>query len=96
MRLVHDPSSNVAQAMFYPGRSEPQYVSFKEDYLVLTSNVDDTKVPVENSADRDLDQWYICDSYYTGYRYKTLSWVYGVADPQNPTCVKVSVKRHYE
>ncbi|EGX89440.1 hypothetical protein CCM_07692 [Cordyceps militaris CM01] len=96
MRLVLNPSSNVAQAVFYPGPSGGEYVKFTDDKLVLLSNVDDTKVPIEAGNTKAFQRWFICDSYYSSYRYKTLSWVYGNAPPQNPTCVKVSVQRNYE
>lgn len=96
MRLVTDPSSNVAQAIFEPGPMGGTYVNFQDDKLVLMTNIDDTKVPIENFSSKPLDRWYICDSYFTSYRYKTLSWVFGNAAPQNPTCSKVTVKRNYE
>lgn len=96
MHLVTDPSSNVAQAVFYPGPSNGQYVQFTDDKLALFSGIDDTKVPIEAGTPKAIENWYVCDSYYTSYRYKTLSWVYGKAGPQNPTCVKVTVKRNFE
>ncbi|OAA62297.1 hypothetical protein ISF_05306 [Cordyceps fumosorosea ARSEF 2679] len=96
MRLIADPSSNVAQALFYPGPSGGQYVQFKDDKLTLLSNIDDTQVPIKAGNPESLENWFFCQSYYTSYRYNTLSWVYGKAEPQNPTCVKVSVKRNYE
>ncbi|KAJ4165222.1 hypothetical protein LMH87_006863 [Akanthomyces muscarius] len=96
MHLVADPSSNVAQAVFYPGPSDGQYVQFTDDKLALFSGIDDTKVPIEAGTPKPIENWYICDSYYSSYRYKTLSWVYGKAGPQNPTCVKVTVKRNFE
>ncbi|KAJ6785891.1 hypothetical protein PWT90_07917 [Aphanocladium album] len=98
LRLVPEPTSNVAQAIFEPGPYGGLYVRFDNDKLALWSGIDDTKVPIEAGPAKAVDNWYICDSYYTSYRYKTLSWLYGNQDakPQNPTCVKVSVKRVYE
>ncbi len=96
MQLALDPASNVALALFYPGASRGQYVQFVNDKLTLYSTVNDTKFPVEASRPKAIENWYICDSYDIAYPYKTLSWVYGKADPQNPTCVKVTVKRNFE
>ncbi|KAJ3495615.1 hypothetical protein NLG97_g3265 [Lecanicillium saksenae] len=96
--LVTNPTSNVAQGIFEPGTDYKSYFSFYNDKLVLYSGVDDTKFPIEAGEAKPVDHWYICESYWIGYRYKTLSWVYGSDDakPQNPKCVKVSVKRVYQ
>lgn len=97
MRLLTNPSSNVAQAMFYPGNFFGEYAQFdKEGHLVLLSGIDDTKDPIVASEPKPIDRWYVCDSYFTGYRYKALSWVYGNAGPQNPTCVTVVVTRKFD
>ncbi|KAM3566015.1 hypothetical protein ARSEF4850_000985 [Beauveria asiatica] len=96
MRLVPDPSTNVAQAVFYPGPVNGQQVRFIDDELFLVSTIDDTKDPIEAGEPKPIANWYVCRNYFTGYRYKSLSWVYGRAGPQNPTCVKVSVKRNFE
>ncbi|KAM3505454.1 hypothetical protein MY11210_007951 [Beauveria gryllotalpidicola] len=96
MRLITDPSTNVAQAVFFPGPVNGQYVQFINDELFLVSSIDDTKDPIEVGESKPIANWYICNTYFTGYRYKTLSWVYGKASPQNPTCVKVSVRRNFE
>lgn len=98
MRLIPDPNSNVAQGIFEPGPNNGLYVNFVDDKMVLVSTTDDTQVPVAAGQPLNIDNWYVCDTYFTSYRYKTLSWVYGNQDakPQNPTCVKVSAKRVYE
>ncbi|KAF1737874.1 hypothetical protein CRV24_003504 [Beauveria bassiana] len=96
MRLIPDPSTNVAQAVFFPGPVNGQQVRFIDDELFLVSSIDDTKDPIEVDVPKPIANWYICNTYFTGYRYKTLSWVYGKAGPQNPTCVKVSVRRNFE
>ncbi|KAJ2980419.1 hypothetical protein NQ176_g2651 [Zarea fungicola] len=97
MRLLTNPSSNVAPAMFYPGNFYGEHAQFDKDgHLVLLSGIDDTKDPIVASEPKPIDCWYVCDSYVTGYRYKTLSWVYGNTGPQNPTCVKVTVTRKFD
>lgn len=96
MILQTNPSSNVAQAMFFPG-TDSQYVTFDaKELMTITSSVDDTTDPITAGETTPYYRWYICDSYFTAYRYKTLSWVYGAGEPQNPTCVKVDVKRQFE
>lgn len=39
-----------------------------------------------------LYNWYICQTFWTGYHYTTLAWVTG-GKPKNPTCVKVDIRR---
>jgi hypothetical protein len=96
MILSTNPASNVAQAMFFPGY-DSQYVAFDDkERMTILSNVDDTKNPIEAGESKPLYRWYSCEQYYTAYRYTTLSWVYGVAEPQNPSCIKVDVKREFE
>lgn len=96
MSFYSDPSTNVALPLFYPGDSNTQYVGFdKDDLMNIVSYLDDTKSPPTGQTPRVLKQWYVCNTYYTGYTYQTLSWVLGTAKPQNPSCVKVNVKRKF-
>ncbi|QUC23448.1 uncharacterized protein UV8b_07689 [Ustilaginoidea virens] len=95
MTFSIDPSTNVALPLFYPGRQNVQYVSFdSNDILNIVSYLDDTKNPPNGRTPRVLDNWYICKTYF-GYTYTTLAWVLGNANPQNPSCVKVDVKRRF-
>lgn len=96
MWFYSDPSTNVALPLFYPGNSNIQYVGFdKDDLMNVVSYLDDTKSPPTGQTPRVLKQWYVCNTYYTGYTYQTLSWVLGNGKPQNPSCVKVDVKRKF-
>jgi hypothetical protein len=95
MLFSTDPSTNVAHLQFFPGNNNAQYVGFdKDDLLNIVSYLDDTKSPPTSLA-RVLKRWYVCTTYTTGYTYQTLNWVLGNAKPQNPSCVKVDVKRKF-
>lgn len=96
MTFYSDPSTNVALPLFYPGRDNVQYVGFdNSDLMNIVSYLDDTKNPPTSDGPRVLKNWYVCKTYYSGYTYQTLAWVLGIAEPQNPSCVKVDVKRKF-
>ncbi|KZF26738.1 hypothetical protein L228DRAFT_17820 [Xylona heveae TC161] len=95
MGFATNPASNVALPLFYPGEDNYQLIAFdSHNRLNIQAYVDDRIVPaysgIENKA---YYRWYVCSTYYTGYNYETLAWVYGDHKPQNPTCQKVEVKR---
>lgn len=95
MRLVTNPSSNVAVPIFFPTITEYQVVYFDDcNSMYIERYLDDAKVPIETPAEPIKDfNWYICSTYY-GYRYDTLAWKMGIyGAPQNPTCQSVLVKR---
>ncbi|PHH77320.1 hypothetical protein CDD80_730 [Ophiocordyceps camponoti-rufipedis] len=97
LNFYTDPSTNVAVPMFTPG-SERQYVTFdKQGQLSILSYLDDTRSPPTGSEVKALRNWYVCQTYYTGYQYRNLAWVLGndKAKPQNPSCVKVDVVRKF-
>ena len=95
MQLSLPPSTNVGIALFYPGPTDSSYVSFdKQNHMYIQSYYDDTVNPPASTGEVvKLDRWYICLYNYTGYLYNVLSWVYGIGEPQNPTCQKVCVER---
>lgn len=64
-----------------------------DNFLNIQGYVDDTVSPPKTDETTAYYRWYSCQTYYTGYQYTTLAWVVGEAAPQNPTCVKVDVKR---
>ena len=33
-------------------------------------------------------RWYACQTYFSGYSYRTLAWGLGAREPENPVCVK--------
>jgi len=93
MRLSINPTSDVALPLFFPDVDNYQTVGFDKDGLMfIASYVDDTVDPPKYET-MALYRWYVCLTQY-GYLYQTLTWVVGVhTHPQNPTCVKVDVKR---
>jgi hypothetical protein len=92
--LYVEPTTNVALPLFYPGTSEATTLSFDEhDLLNIQGYVHDTLNPPTWGDYVAYYRWYSCTTYYTGYTYVTLTWVLGEGAPQNPTCVKVDVKR---
>ncbi|KAG5949817.1 hypothetical protein E4U53_005731 [Claviceps sorghi] len=94
MSFFIDPASNVALPLFEPGYG--RQVGFDEkSELYIASSVDDTKLPPKATPLRAVKSWYVCDTYFEGYSYKTLAWVLGIGKPQNPSCVKVQVKRKF-
>ncbi|KAG5985068.1 hypothetical protein E4U55_001809 [Claviceps digitariae] len=96
MTLNTDPSTNVALPLFFPGDNNAQWVAFDQNNeLNIVSYLDDTKSPPSGQLPRALKRWYVCNTYFTGYTYTTLSWVLGNGKPQNPSCVKVEVRRKF-
>jgi len=96
--LAYNPTSNVAQVEvgFSENSGFSQYMAFDDKALLNIQNyVDDTLEPGEEylGYSKAYYSWYICKTYYSGYRYTALTWVLGPAPPQNPTCEKVDVKR---
>ncbi|RDA94626.1 hypothetical protein CP533_2484, partial [Ophiocordyceps camponoti-saundersi (nom. inval.)] len=97
MTFWNDPSTNVAMPMLQPGY-ERQYVTFDKDgLLAIFSYLDDTHTPPTGNEARALKNWFVCQTYFTGYQYRTLAWVLGngSAKPQNPSCIKVEVERKF-
>ncbi|KAF2276760.1 uncharacterized protein EI97DRAFT_363951, partial [Westerdykella ornata] len=91
--IQFSPTSNVAMPLFYPGDDIAVTVNFdSEGKLNILSAIDDTQDPPVYHLN-PVYNWYACSTNYGGYRYVTLNWVVGVGPPQNPTCVKVDVKR---
>ncbi|RCI08519.1 hypothetical protein L249_8884 [Ophiocordyceps polyrhachis-furcata BCC 54312] len=97
MTFWNDPSTNVALPLLQPG-NDRQYVTFdKDNQLAIFSYLDDSHTPPTGNELKPLKNWFVCQTYYSGYRYLTLAWVMGngSAKPQNPSCVKVEVERRF-
>jgi hypothetical protein len=91
--LAYNPLSNVAIPILMPGYGNGQFGFNESDYLSIGGYIDDTKGnSPPTSGNAAYYRWYICDTYY-GYSYTTLAWLLGTGTPQNPTCMKVDVKR---
>jgi len=92
--LSINPISNVALPMFQPGDAYSQTMWFDENGLLnIQGYIDDTTEGGPQRAVGPTYRWHACTTYYGSYIYKTLTWVLGAGPPQNPTCVKVDVKR---
>ena len=87
-------SSNVALPLLWPGDTEATTMAFdKNDLLNIQDYVDDKVNPPVSGDYTAYYRWYSCSTYWQGYSYVTLSWVLGEGKPQNPSCVKIDVKR---
>jgi hypothetical protein len=91
--LYNDPTSNVALPLFEPGYSATVMAFDDKNLLNIQGYVDDTVSPPKAGDWVAYYRWYACTTYYSGYTYQTLAWALGAGKPQNPTCVKVDVKR---
>lgn len=96
MSFEYYAGSNVALPLFEPGY-DMTYVSFdKNEHMYIEDTLDDTVTPpTYKSPPGKLYRWYVCETYYTGYTYQTLSWVAGKYPPQNPSCKKINVLRQF-
>ncbi|KAM4059456.1 hypothetical protein HRG_011516 [Hirsutella rhossiliensis] len=98
MSFYSDPSTNVALPLFEPGyTSQPVSFDDNKSQLAILSYLDDTQTPPTGNTGKALKNWYVCQTYYSAYQYRTLAWVLGNggARPQNPSCVKVEVQRKF-
>jgi len=93
MDLFYSPTSNVALPLFEPQEFGLQ-VEFDENNLLAVENyVDDTVSPPTAGNTTLYRRWAICQTYYTGYTYTTLSWILGPGPAENPSCQSVDVTR---
>ncbi|KAL5118767.1 hypothetical protein ACEQ8H_003270 [Pleosporales sp. CAS-2024a] len=98
MRLSKSPTSNVANAVFSPGWSDPSLVSFDAaGYLYIKATQNDLVDPVGYwDPPLHVKNWYICSTLWSSYRYDTLIWKIGLqGQPQNPACQYVEVFKMY-
>ncbi|CZT12994.1 uncharacterized protein RCO7_04285 [Rhynchosporium graminicola] len=98
MALGFLPWTNVAiaQVSFAGETGIRSQVAFDDDCLMYINQYsDDTLEPAYEYLNTPvrLYRWYLCDTYYSGYTYPSLTWVVGKAEPQNPTCQAVNVTR---
>ena len=92
--MNYNPGSNIAVPMFFPNSQNGQIIGFNDDdnmYIPSTGN--DMVVPPNIMARENLTRWYVCET-NVEYQYTTLAWLLGSDSvPENPSCVKVNVKR---
>jgi hypothetical protein len=91
MQLYTNPTTNVAVPLFEPNQNG-QPISFDKDDFLYISGYDDRVAPLNMTNVVKYQRWSVCTT-YVGYRYDTLAWTLGAAEPENPTCHKVKVKR---
>ncbi|KAG6127984.1 hypothetical protein E4U35_001922 [Claviceps purpurea] len=96
MSLSINPASNVALPLFTPGIMTAQLVGFDlDDNMIIVSFLNDTVTPSATRSGYALQNWYLCTITYSSYTYVSLAWTLGREKPQNPTCVKITVKRKF-
>jgi hypothetical protein len=90
----YDPSTNIAVPILQTGSSNPQPLAFNDrDELIFQSYIDWTADPPKEVEPYGLKRWYACTTLFLGYEYNNLAWGLGAGKPDDPTCVKVDVKR---
>lgn len=91
----YDPTTDTALPILTPGQERPQILAFDDqDRLNVQGYVDWTSNPPNSTGSVEAYyRWYACQTYYAGYSYRTLAWGLGASAPENPTCVRVGVKR---
>jgi len=88
--------TNVALPMLNGFADYGVFVSFDENGLLyMSGTADDRVVPIDDSVVKRYYRWFVCNTLYNSYRYQTLVWVLGEAKPENPTCIKVEVRRKW-
>jgi hypothetical protein len=93
LSLSYNPGSNVAVPLLQPSASGQLIAFDSDDLLYIPGGIDDTKDPIDpQTPSENLYRWSICQT-YVGYAYTTLAWTLGEADPENPTCCPISVKK---
>lgn len=97
MSFYVDPSTNVAMPLFQPSYDQQQVMFDKDGLMGIYSYLDDSVTPPKDDKVKVLKNWYVCETNYSAYQYRTLNWVLGngKAEPQNPSCVKVQVHRKF-
>jgi hypothetical protein len=94
LELFYTAASDIAMPMFGLGQ-ETSMAFDDKDMLNIQYYVDDTVTPPKAGDSKAFYNWYACTTYFEGYTYNTLAWLVGDGSgkPQNPSCVKVGVKR---
>jgi hypothetical protein len=95
VRFSYDPTTNAALPLLEPGDEGAQQLAFDEhEKLNVQGYIDySANPPKQLDGVKAYYRWYACETYFLGYQYRTLVWGLGRGKPENPTCVKVGVKR---
>lgn len=91
----YDPTTDSTVPILTPGQDAAQLLAFdNQDRLNVQGFIDWTANPPNSTGTTEAYyRWYACQTYFGGYSYRTLAWGLGANQPENPTCVKVDVKR---
>jgi hypothetical protein len=95
VQFNYDPTTNAALPLLEPGEEGAQQLAFDEhDQLNVQGSINySSSPPKQLDGVKAYYRWYACETLFLGYQYRTLVWGLGRAKPENPTCVKVGVKR---
>jgi hypothetical protein len=98
MGLIPRPNSNLGVAEIQFGSSST-VLHFDKDDLLFIKQDRHSGTPTHDTWGTPLYRWHMCDTYFLpgAYSYRSLSWVFNGAEPQNKTanCVPTNVKRIY-
>lgn len=91
-------SSNVALPLFKPTIDYTSILWNDLDGLHGYTTLIDTVVPPTINGPNAISRWFVCQTIYLGYEFRTLAWVMGTEEavPQNPSCIKVLVARDFD
>lgn len=90
----YDPTTDIAVPILGPGDQGAQQFSFDDkDELLIQGYIDWAANPPKAGNFTAYKRWYACTTYFAGYQYNNLAFGLGKHKPEDPTCVKVSVKR---
>lgn len=91
----YDPTTDSAVPILTPGQERPQLLAFDDqDRLNVQGYIDWTANPPNSTGTTEAyNRWYACQTYFSGYSYRNLVWGLGTDEPENPTCMKVGVRR---
>ena len=102
MVFQYNPTSNLAQPLLFPDPNQAQQIIFDNSTgeMGIPLTVVDTTAPpyavdpTQPGGYPAVYRWYVCQTYVESYTYYTLTWKLGnEAEPQNPSCQSVSVRR---
>lgn len=92
--FFNDPTTNYALPLLYPGSEDAQTLAFDDKNLLnVQGYLDYSTSPPTAGNVTSYYRWYSCATYYAGYQYVNLVWVFGEGKPETPGCAKVNVKR---
>lgn len=93
LQLAIPPTSDYGVPEFFPG-DDGALTSFgfdKEDRLFIFGYQDNSVSPPVYKT-KAYYHWFACLT-NVGYTYQTLAWAVGGGKPENPSCMKTTVKR---